>query len=229
MDITPTRIFPLGDNALTVEFGNEISVALNDAAISLANYFTEHPFPGFVEVVPAIASTTIFYKPNEVSPCKEKNASAFDTVKKSVLKALADIRPAKPDGGRIISISVSFRPADALDLKQIAIHSGLGEDEVIDVFLSSTYRVFMLGFLPGFAYMGLVDERIAMPRHAAPRLSVPKGSVGIAGRQTGIYPSASPGGWQIIGRTEMELFYPADDPPCLFAPGDSVQFKRADI
>jgi len=106
----------------------------------------------------------------------------------------------------------------------VAAKAGLSADAVVDLFTGTSYRVYMIGFLPGFAYMGEVDERIAVPRRSSPRLKVPKGSVGIAGRQTGIYPLESPGGWQIIGRTEVELFTPDDHSPCLLRPGDNVRF-----
>lgn len=228
-NVKPARIFPLGENAITVEFGTEISVELNDAAVSLAGHFTDHPFHGFVEAVPAIASTTIFYKAHEIDIEPGRDATAFDTVKEIIVNAAAGISHREQNSGRTIPVPVSFAPQDALDLASITSHSSLTENEVIDIFLSTTYRVLMLGFLPGFAYMGIVDERIAVPRRDAPRLSVPKGSVGIAGRQTGIYPSESPGGWQIIGRTDLRLFDAANDPPCLFAPGDQVRFTRADI
>ena len=100
----------------------------------------------------------------------------------------------------------------------------MSRDDVIELFTSKTYRVYMLGFLPGFAYMGEVDTRIAVPRRETPRMSVPKGSVGIAGRQTGIYPFQSPGGWQIIGRTDLDMFSATRDPNSLLQPGDEVTF-----
>jgi inhibitor of KinA len=227
MNIRPTRIFPLGDNAATVEFGNELSVELNGAAVSLANHFMTDPFPGFVEAVPAMASATIFYRSHEVRRRNENFETAFAAVRSMILDAVDRLALNGQDRGRQISIPVSFLPDDALDLLTIAENCGLSSDEVIDIFVSTEYRVFMLGFLPGFTYMGVVDDRIAVPRRATPRVSVPKGSVGIAGRQAGIYPSASPGGWQIVGRTDANLFAPKNDPPCLFAPGDRVRFVRA--
>lgn len=226
MIIRPTRIFPLGDNAVTVEFGNEMSVEINRAALSLANHFTAHPFPGFIEAVPAIASTTIFFKLIEARKIGSGN-TAFDAVKHLALAAVENLRPNEERTGKLISVPVSFHPDEALDLDAIASRSGCKPDEVIEIFLATEYRVFMLGFLPGFPYMGLVDERIAIPRRSTPRTSVPKGSIGIAGRQTGIYPTESPGGWQIIGRGDVDLFNPENDPPSLFSPGDRVRFTRA--
>ena len=128
----------------------------------------------------------------------------------------------------MIEVPVFFDDECAPDLRAIAEFGGLAPDEVIDIFTSEIYRVYMLGFLPGFAYMGEVDKRIAVARKPTPRLKVPKGSVGIAGRQTGIYPFESPGGWQIIGRTKMELFTPDDETPCFFAPGDHVKFYQVE-
>jgi inhibitor of KinA len=125
---------------------------------------------------------------------------------------------------RTIEIPVKFDREVGPDLEFVTQQSGLDSEEVVRIFTGTTYRVFMLGFLPGFSYLGKVDEQIATPRRDSPRLSVPKGSVGIAGNQTGIYSLESPGGWQIIGRTETELFTPKNKQPCLLAPGDRVRF-----
>ena len=225
MEIRPSRIFPLGENALTVEFGDTLSEPLNDAAIGLANYLTENPFPGFVEAVPAIASTTIFYSCHVLTD-KSAGPSAFEAVKSLVDRALGSV-PAHPAASaKPIEVPVNFSDADSPDLDFVASTAGLAAAEVIEIFTSAVYRVFMLGFLPGFAYMGPVDERIAASRRASPRLAVPAGSVAIAGRQTGIYPAESPGGWQIIGRTTLPLLQPNGPSPCVFAPGDRVRFVR---
>ncbi len=226
MDVKPVRIFPLGDNAVTVEFGNEMSEPLNSAAISLADHINNNPFPGFVEAVPAVASTTIFYRPFEVRDTADEFSTAFDRVTQFAIDAVDEAVESNTEDLTVHEIPVSFGPQDSLDLEAIAKYSGLGTDDVIEVFLSNTYRVYMLGFLLGFAYMGTVDERIAMPRRSSPRVAVPKGSVGIAGRQTGIYPSESPGGWQIIGRTDVQIVTGDQQRPCLFKPGDSVKFIR---
>lgn len=227
MEIEPARIFSLGDNAVTVEFGNMISEPLNTAAIGLAKHFNEHPFDGFIEAVPAIASTTIFFRSHKVVRTDEY-PTAFTSVEAQVLQAIPLISDAIATASKVIEIPVNFSSDNALDLDKIALHCGISAEEVIEIFLGQTYRVYMLGFLPGFAYLGELDTRIAMPRRSSPRVAVPKGSVGIAGNQTGIYPAESPGGWQIVGRTDIDLI--AGDPlsPCLFAAGDSVRFLRAD-
>ena len=114
------------------------------------------------------------------------------------------------------------------DLEEVASFAGMAEADVIRVHAGGTYRVFMLGFVPGFAYLGIVDQRIAMSRHATPRVRVPAGSVGIAGVQTGVYPAETPGGWQLIGRTPLKPFDPSRDEPFLLKAGDAVQFHPID-
>lgn len=227
MIIDPIRIFSLGDNAVTVEFGNEVSEKLNRAAIDLAVYFNKHPFPGFIEAVPAMASTTIFYQACDVRSVETSLPTAFAAVEARVLDAVTKVAESDKSKPGTIEVPVSFAREDSLDLSGIAEWAGITPHDVIDIFLARYYRVYMLGFLPGFAYMGDVDDRIAVPRLSTPRTAVPKGSVGIAGRQTGIYPSESPGGWQIIGRTNLELLTNDADQPCVFRPGDNVRFVRA--
>lgn len=221
------RIFPLGENALTVEFGDVISHELNSRALSLADYVEQNPFPGYVESVPAYASATFFYDLTKVRNGFPDSASAFESVKALIEAELPEINSSEHKPGRNIEIPMSFDPEHALDLREIADAKGLSSDELIDIFTAQTYSVYMIGFLPGFAYMGKVDERIAVPRRSSPRLKVPKGSVGIGGKQTGIYPLESPGGWQIIGKTEMEMFTPEGETPCPLKPGDNVRFVRA--
>ncbi|HEV7699127.1 MAG TPA: 5-oxoprolinase subunit PxpB [Pyrinomonadaceae bacterium] len=221
------RIFPLGDSALTVEFGNEISVDLNQRSIALSDHFESHPFPGFIESVPAYASATIFYDVAQVRRGFPESASSFDTVRSLADAALKTIKTTLVAESRVVEIPVHFDSTSAPDLAFVAKQSGLGENKVIELFTGRTYRVFMLGFLPGFTYMAEVDKRIATPRKDAPRASVPNGSVGIAGKQTGIYSLESPGGWQIVGRTDVEVFTPHAKRPTLLQPGDQVRFVPA--
>jgi inhibitor of KinA len=218
------RIFPLGDSALTVEFGNVISPDLNAKAIALANVLLENSFPGFIEAVPAYASTTIFYDLVRVRKEFPNFQTAFEAVKYLASSLMDKVGEGTTAAFRTIELPVRFDPDSAPDLDLVAEKSGMAADEVIKIFTSKTYRVYMLGFLPGFTYMGEVDERIAVPRKETPRTLVEKGSVGIAGKQTGVYSLASPGGWQIIGRTDVEMFTPRGDEPTYFKPGDEVRF-----
>lgn len=218
------KITPLGDGALTIEFGDTISVELNSLAVSVAERISNAPFVGLIETVPAYSSVAIFFDLIKVRTAYPEFSTAFDAVCNLVDAAIQFDHKIDSTEDRIIQIPVDFGDEAALDLDVIAAHSGLDENEVIDLFVSKTYRVYMLGFLPGFAYMGTVDDRIAVPRRNSPRKAVPKGSVGIAGNQTGIYPLESPGGWQIIGRTSLEMFTPNAGTPCLLRPGDEVRF-----
>ncbi|MEQ1924018.1 MAG: 5-oxoprolinase subunit PxpB [Pyrinomonadaceae bacterium] len=221
------RIFPLGDSALTVEFGNVISEELNQKAIAFAAYFDLNKFPGYIESVPAYASATLFYDPVAVRANSPNFQTAFDAVKDMAGSALKVTKADAAVAARYIEIPVVFNAETSLDLDLVAKTNNISPDDVIEIFLSKTYRVYMLGFLPGFSYMGEVDVRIATPRRDAPRTLVPKGSVGIAGSQTGIYSLESPGGWQIIGRTDVDMFSPNAPEPCYLRPGDEVRFIAA--
>ncbi len=226
IDLPKYEIFPLGENALTICFGNSISREINLIVTSLSKKIESTKFQGFVECVPAYSSLTVFF---ELSKAKRKfrtALTAYQIVKSHVEIALQTLEIGQPKEPRLIEVPVSFEKRFAPDLELVAEFAELTESEVIDIYLSSTYRVYMLGFLPGFPYMGEIDPRIAAPRKASPRKQVAKGSVGIAGNQTGIYPLESPGGWQIIGRTEIELFTPNLESPTLFNTGDLVKFVR---
>jgi len=211
------RIFPLGDSAATIEFGNEISTELNDRAVAFANHLTSRPFDGLTEAVPAYASVSVFYDPR---------ITQFNTVKVELEECAESIGHAESKSSRLVEIPILISNEGSPDLTRVAEHAALSTEAVLEIFLAETYRVYMLGFLPGFAYMGEVDRRIATPRLETPRTKVPKGSIGIAGRQTGIYPLESPGGWNIIGRTNLQMFDPASDQPCILKPGDEVRFVR---
>ncbi len=220
-------IFPLGDNALTISFGNIISPKTNDQVFQLAEFIEKNRFAGFIETVPAYSSLSIFFSIPEVRKNYQTFKTSFEFVKNFVetsLEKVSDVKPTKP---RLIEIPMSFEKNVALDLEELSEHKHLSIQQVIEIFTSKTYRVFMLGFLPGFAYMGEVDKRIATPRKQTPRLKVPKGSVGIAGNQTGIYPLESPGGWNIIGKTELEMFTRNEESPTLLQPADLVKFIAA--
>ena len=147
----------------------------------------------------------------------------FDWMKAQLEKVMENPAPAVETSFRTVSIPVCYEEQYAPDLQQLAIATNTSVEEVIRIHTSKPYKVYMLGFLPGFAYLGELDEKISMPRKPQPH-QVVAGSVGIAGRQTGIYPLASPGGWQIIGRTPLKLFDPGKEDPTLLKTGDMVQF-----
>ena len=218
-------IFPLADNALTIELGCEIKPELNEKALFIADSMANSPFPGFIEAVPAYASATLFYDPIVVREEFPDFETAFDAVK-NLAEELIGAKNGKRKRHETRTVEIPFRITDEYspDLNHVAEKSGLPPSDVVEIFIGATYRVYMLGFMPGFSYMGEVDERIAVPRKQTPRLKVAAGSVGIAGRQTGVYSLDSPGGWQIIGRTSMKMFTPEGEMPCPLKPGDLVCF-----
>lgn len=221
------KIVPLGLDAVSVEFGDAISIDLNERVIAFADAISADPFPGFVEAFPAYSSVTVVFDPRVV----RRTSTTTETVVDSVSKALSERVDAAASRSsyerRILEIQVDFSPSAGPDLPECAKRSGLSIADFIRIFTAREYRVFMLGFLPGFPYMGIVDKELEQPRRPDPRSRIEKGSVGIAGRQTGIYPLASPGGWQIVGRTYVEMFLPRSDRPALLAPGDRVRFIQS--
>jgi KipI family sensor histidine kinase inhibitor len=213
MNLNAPRIRDAGDSALLVEWEEVIDPLVNARAIAVAAEIRKMPPPGLRDVVSTFRSIAIFFDPLRADP------DVFRDALTRVTEA-----PLEVVHGRTIEAPVAYGSEAGPDLDAVAEWAGLSPAAVADRHASAEYRVFMLGFLPGFAYLGSVDDRIAAPRHATPRLRVPAGSVGIAGRQTGIYPRDSAGGWQIIGRSPLQVFEPDKVPAALFKPGDTVRF-----
>lgn len=218
------RIFPLSENAVTIDFGNKISTEINEKVIQLADLIERNKFDGLIEIVPAYSSLTIFYDISCVRRHYTKFPNAFSFVENFIESSLKKVEKLKVKSRKPILIPVDYSLEFALDLEFVAQYANLSQEEVIKIHTSKIYRVFMIGFLPGFAYMGELDKRIAAPRRENPRTKIEKGSVGIAGKQTGIYPLESPGGWQIIGKTDLDLFIPNKKEISLLKTGDLVAF-----
>jgi inhibitor of KinA len=215
---------PLGDSAVLIDFGNKMNIAVSEIILDLFYHLERNRFPGILDIVPAYSSLAVFYDLTYFSHYREKEKTVFETVVEKINGQLSNANESEFHSPRKITVPFCYRDDFAFDLAAIAEEKGLTTEEFIEIFLSASYRVYMIGFLPGFAYMGQVDNRIAAPRKHDPRITVPAGSVGIAGKQTGIYPVDSPGGWQIIGRTPLSLFNKDSDDPVLFKPGDEVRF-----
>ncbi|MDE3156682.1 MAG: 5-oxoprolinase subunit PxpB [Acidobacteriota bacterium] len=209
------RIVEAGDSALVVEFEDRVDPGVNARAIACARAVAAARHPGVRDVVPTYRAVAVYF-----DPLRTDLASLGALLEREG----AQPAPAGTGAQAPIEIPVCYGGTLGPDLAAVARHAGCSEDEVVERHTSQVYRVYMLGFIPGFAYLGLVDERIAMPRHATPRVKVPARSVGIAGRQTGIYPSESPGGWQLIGRTPIAPFDPTRPRPFLMQAGDAVKF-----
>jgi inhibitor of KinA len=211
------KIFWVGDSAVCVEFGPQIDIQINQKAIEYAAQLESQNWPEVVEVVPAYSSVTIYL--NDIKISRIDMTSRL----RGLLQTNREIKH-KP--GRIHRIPVTYGGDFGPDLDGVAVLNGISTEEVVRIHTATEFRVFMLGFMPGFPYCGIVPEKIRAPRLASPRTRVPKSSVGIAGAQTGIYPMESPGGWQLIGRTPVSLFDSAasKEKMFLFEPGDRIQF-----
>jgi inhibitor of KinA len=221
--VLPYRIFPLGDSAITVDFGNCINETVNDEVIARFSQIQNNPLPGMIEAVPAYSSLTVYYNVLRLKKKTLAEQTVYDYMKQQLDHLLMHPVERINKEKRLLRIPVCYDTEFAMDIKQIAAVKNITPDEIINRHTSKAYRVYMLGFLPGFSYMGEVDEKIAMPRKPQP-VNIVAGSVGIAGRQTGIYPLASPGGWQIIGRTPLKMFDGNNNEPTILKAGDIVQF-----
>ncbi|WP_306302869.1 5-oxoprolinase subunit PxpB [Alicyclobacillus shizuokensis] len=215
-EVSRVEMLPLGDIGVLVRFGDTIDEAVHGKVLSLARALEAEPAAGFRECVPAFAAVAVYYDPSRTD---------FERVSRWILERM---RASSTDAGlqsREVEIPVCYGGALGPDLADVAAHTGLSEEEVVRLHGEGGYRVYMIGFAPGFPYLGGLPARLATPRLAEPRTQIPAGSVGIAGQQTGVYPLATPGGWRIIGRTPVPLFRPEEDPPSLLAPGDTVRFR----
>jgi inhibitor of KinA len=213
--VSQVRIVHAGESALIVEFEERIDPGVNARTIACADAIHSFRLAGVRDIVPTYRSVAVYFDPLRTDT---------DALMRSVEQAASQPPPASSAARVPVRIPVCYGGELGPDLGTVAAFAGMPEDEVVNVHATTTYRVFMLGFVAGFAYLGIVDRRIAAPRHSTPRVRVPIGSVGIAGMQTGIYPAETPGGWQLIGRTPRKPFDPSRDDPFLMKAGDSVQF-----
>jgi inhibitor of KinA len=208
------RIHPLGDAALLAELGTRLDTALNTRAIALAAALKKRRDVRLA--IAGYASVTVHFDPEQTT---------LEALGAAITR-LAAKRPPLEEPGRLHRIPVSY---DGPDIGAVAARLGLTPQSIAELHSRPIYRVFLVGFVPGWAYLGPLPEELELPRLHVPRTQVPAGSVAIAGRQTGIYPLATPGGWHLIGRTSLKLFLPDSDPPCLFRAGDRVKFFASQI
>lgn len=211
----PFTMHPVGDSALLAAFAQRIAPEIGAAVAALNARVQAAKIPGVGETVPAFASLMITYDPL---------VTDYETVAAALQKlAEAPDADSTAESGKLVTIPVCYGGDFGPDLPFVAKHAGLTEQEVIALHAGRDYRIYMLGFLPGFPYLGGLDERLFTPRLPTPRTAIPAGAVGIGGEQTGIYPIASPGGWQLIGRTPLKLFDPAAG-TLPYAAGDRIRF-----
>jgi inhibitor of KinA len=210
------RIYNIHDQAITIEFAAEINEATNMQVIALQHAIESSPFIGFIECVPAYGSLTVYFN-------EHVSAAGVRSLLSDLSAQISDTSFATE--GKQISIPVCYDPSLGTNLPWVSSHLNLSLEEIISLHTSVVYRVYMIGFIPGFPYMGTLPEQLEVPRKQTPSLKIPMGSVAIAGKQTGIYPAEVPGGWQVIGRTPLKMFDPTKSPCSFLNAGDIVQFK----
>ena len=213
------RILTAGDSALLIEFGKEINPEINRKITALVQLMREQHIEGIVDVIPAFCSLLINYDPRVLS---------YEELKERMEHLLKMETKTEATRKRIFEIPVCYGGEYGPDIENIAEHAGLSVEEVIKIHSSKDYLIYMLGFLPGFTYLGGLDERIHTQRLASPRLKIRAGSVGIGGSQTGIYPLDSPGGWQLMGLTPVRTYDPERQTPILVEAGDYIRFIPID-
>ncbi|MDG5787447.1 5-oxoprolinase subunit PxpB [Evansella sp. AB-P1] len=209
-------VMPLGDKGIRIDLGNVISPAINSYVHQLGELVEKRSIAGIEEVVPAYSTLTIYYNPIIIS---------YESLKLQLTELGSKLSPSAKWKRRKIILPVFYGGILGPDLEYIARYHSLSIDDVIQIHAKPVYLTYMIGFSPGFPYLGGLDKRLATPRRSNPRKKVLAGSVGIAGSQTGVYSIDSPGGWQIIGRTPVPLFRPNDKEPTLFQAGDYLQFQ----
>jgi inhibitor of KinA len=213
------RFVSAGDAALLIELPASLDRETSARAVALALSVGERCRNRLLDVVVGYCSVTLYFDPLAVDP---------PWLEAEVLAAAASLPRGAAAEGRLLDVPVCYGGEYGPDLPDVAAHARLSEEDVVTMHARVTYHVYMVGFIPGFAYMASVDPRIALPRRATPRERVPAGSVAIAAGQTGIYPMETPGGWHLIGRTHVRPYDPARAEPFLFRPGDQVRFHAVD-
>ena len=213
------KILTAGDASLLVEFGKEINPEINRKIAATVQLMREQHIEGVVDVIPSFCALLINYDPRVIG---------YEEIKSRIKDLLRVEIKAGAERKKIFEIPVCYGGEFGPDIKTIAEHAGLTEAEVIDIHSSRDYLIYMLGFLPGFCYLGGLDERIFTPRLASPRIKIDAGSVGIGGSQTGIYPLDSPGGWQLMGKTPVKTYDPDREVPILVEAGDYIRFVPID-
>lgn len=221
------HITPLGDRAIVVELGHRPDARTHHRVQAARRLLTQPPLPGVLEVVPAHTTVTVFYDPTALMGKGHPAESLLERLSRAVRERLAALPDrGKHPPGRTVEIPVCYGGPYGPDLAAVAAHAGWTPSELIRQHVSTEHLVHMIGFSPGFPYLGGLPEALAIPRRATPRVAVPPGSVGIANRQSCIYPYNTPGGWHLVGRTPRCLFRPDCSPPSLLQAGDHVQFRE---
>ncbi len=224
-----SMIYYLSEHAVTMEFGQEIREETLDQLRHLNNLIHQNPFPGFRTTVPAYTTLSVFFDPVQtIKNLGFPGGDCFKKVSAYLNKLKNELADEEKSTVKTVSIPVCYGGTFGPDLEEVAKRNNLSVKEVITLHSAAVYEVYMIGFVPGFAYLGGMPELLSAPRKLSQRKAVPVGSVGIAGKQTGIYPLETPGGWQIIGQTPLTLFNAENAEPALLKSGNRVIFKSID-
>jgi inhibitor of KinA len=225
------EIAPLGDSALVVRVREQFADAPDETLDEVLRVFQQlqhAAIPGVIELAPAYTSVAVYFDPITIAKASGAPDEVFDWLAsriRAVVAGGAGRRRKVKFRSRNVEIPVCYDPEFAPDIDDVAQHTKLSATEIVDLHSTGEYRVACIGFVPGFTFLAGLPKNLATPRRDVPRKEIPPGSVGIGGAQTGIYPSRSPGGWNLIGRTPLKLFDPTEDPPTLLCPGDRVRFR----
>lgn len=211
------NVIQINESAVLVEFGKIINEEIHRKVKMFCEYLDEHPFNGMIEYIPAFSSVAVIYDPMKIK---------YERIYSLLSEILCNLNPSFGKQKNIVRIPVCYGGKFGPDIEYVAEYNKISVEEVIKIHSSAEYLVYMIGFAPGFPYLGGMSDKIATPRRKSPRTAIPKGSVAIGGMQTGVYPISSPGGWQIIGSTPEELFRPKEYPPTLIKSGDIVRFYQ---
>ena len=211
---------PLGDRCLIVEFESRVDAKINRRARSLAALLLRSPPAGVIDVVPAFCTVAVYYRPESFG----SNPSPFQQLRLRIEALLEAGVESTTAPARDVEVPVCYGGAYGPDLEEVARACAMDPEQVVAIHVACEHEVFMLGFSPGFPYIGGLDPRLSVPRRPTPRTRIPAGSVAIARDQTAIYTFETPGGWNLIGRTPVRLFDPVADPPCRLQAGDRIRF-----
>lgn len=217
------RFTPLGDRAVMITLGATIDEATHRLVRSASARIDQRPPAGFVDQVPAFVSIAVHYDP--LIAARGTSKTPYERVVDDLSVALDGLTAERLPPARVVEVPVSYGGALGPDLDDVARAHEITADEVVRIHTSGDYLVYMVGFMPGFAYLGGLSPKLATPRRTTPRTIVPAGTVGIGGSQTGVYPLDSPGGWNLIGKTPLAVFDIARPQPALLATGDRVRFR----
>jgi len=208
-------------------FGDAIAESTLREITAVVARLDQKRLPWIVDLVPAFTSLAVHYDPRLVQ--RPADRTPYEAVLESLRSIAHNTRAANAEPRAPVEVPVCYGGDFGPDLGEVAAKHQMSVDDVVTLHTGAEYLVYMVGFMPGFAYLGGLDERIATPRRSSPRTAVPAGTVGIGGQQTGVYPLVSPGGWNLIGRTPLHMFDPAREPPTMLATGDRVRFRAISL